>query len=56
MGMRRSFAATSILPRGGIGPLVHLADLGKASVCVYVVALSVLVPPFDAVERAGAHD
>lgn len=52
--MRRFFAVTSILSRGRTGRMYFWPIF--ASVCVYVIALSVLMPLFGAVERAGADD
>lgn len=52
--MRRFFAVTSILSRGRAGWMYFWPIM--ASLCVYVIALSVLVPLFGAVERAGAEE
>ncbi|WP_350270716.1 hypothetical protein AAFP32_03860 [Brevibacterium sp. CBA3109] len=52
--MRRFFAVTSILARRRTGWMYFWPIL--ASACVYVIALSVLVPLFGVVERAGADE
>lgn len=52
--MRQFFAVTSILSRGGAGRMYFWPIM--ASLCVYVIALSVLVSLFGAIERAGADE
>lgn len=52
--MRRFFAVTAILSRGRAGWMYFWPIM--ASLCVYVIALSVLVPLFGAIERAGADE
>lgn len=52
--MRRFFAVTSILSRGRTGWMYFWPIM--ASLCVYVIALSALIPLFGAIERAGAEE
>ncbi|MBM6591176.1 hypothetical protein [Brevibacterium sp. RIT 803] len=52
--MRRFFAVTSILSRGRAGWMYFWPIM--ASLCVYVIALSVFAPLFGTIERAGADE
>ncbi|MDN5806271.1 MAG: hypothetical protein L0J17_02595 [Brevibacterium sp.] len=52
--MRRFFAVAAILSRGRTGRMYLWPIL--ASLCVYVIALSILVPLFGLAERSGSNE